>query len=262
MRLVADGAMPTGFITVGVVTGKPAGTVVRGVDCPPLAIQLYGEGAELNYRAGPGSSWIGYCVERERVQRAVHLLYGQPLPIPRWGVTHIPPNETEGRRIVATVEALFALGAYPQPGAAIESMARQLEEQLICELACVVTAHGYTERSREMRRASQRRRVMERAEDYLRANLYEPFSLSDFAAATGTNHRTLQRQFRSVYGVSPQVWFRSMKLNAIRREFQQSNGTGERVSDIAMRWGFLHLGRFAEEYRQLFGERPRDTLGC
>jgi hypothetical protein len=27
-----------------------------------------------------------------------------------------------------------------------------------------------------------------------------------------------------------------------------------------MRWGFLHFGRFAEEYRQLFGERPRDTL--
>ena len=51
-----------------------------------------------------------------------------------------------------------------------------------------------------------------------------------------------------------------MKLNEIRRELQQTNGAGERISDIAMRWGFLHLGRFSEEYRQLFGECPSDTL--
>jgi AraC family ethanolamine operon transcriptional activator len=51
-----------------------------------------------------------------------------------------------------------------------------------------------------------------------------------------------------------------MKLNALRRELQQSNGTGMRIGDIAMRWGFLHFGRFAEDYRRLFGERPSDTL--
>jgi len=51
-----------------------------------------------------------------------------------------------------------------------------------------------------------------------------------------------------------------MKLNAIRRELQQSNGTSDYISEIAMRWGFLHFGRFSEDYRRLFGERPRDTL--
>ncbi len=56
------------------------------------------------------------------------------------------------------------------------------------------------------------------------------------------------------------TWFRCMKLNAIRREMQGSPDTGERISDIAMRWGFLHLGRFSEDYRRLFRERPTDTL--
>jgi transcriptional regulator GlxA family with amidase domain len=27
-----------------------------------------------------------------------------------------------------------------------------------------------------------------------------------------------------------------------------------------MRWGFLHQSRFAQQYRERFGERPRDTL--
>jgi hypothetical protein len=31
--------------------------------------------------------------------------------------------------------------------------------------------------------------------------------------------------------------------------------------EIALRWGFAHLGRFAVEYRQRFGESSPETLG-
>jgi AraC family ethanolamine operon transcriptional activator len=262
MKILADGAMPAGMISVGIVTSKQADAVVNGLICPPLSIQLYSEGSELTYRAEPGNGWFAYCVERDRIQSAALRLFGRPLPIPYKETVSIDPAKTDGLRVAATIEALFALGTYPQPGATIEHLAKQLEEQLVFELASAVNNRRHPDSSPESRGVHQRRRLMARAEDYLRANLSEPFNLSDFAAATGTNHRTLQRHFRSVYGVTPQVWFRSMKLNAIRRELQQSSRTGERVSDIAMRWGFLHLGRFAEEYRELFGERPRDTLRC
>ena len=33
-----------------------------------------------------------------------------------------------------------------------------------------------------------------------------------------------------------------------------------RVTDIAMDHGFVHLGRFAEQYRRFFGETPSQTL--
>ena len=32
------------------------------------------------------------------------------------------------------------------------------------------------------------------------------------------------------------------------------------VTDIALRWGFTHFGRFAESYRARYGMTPRDTL--
>jgi AraC-like DNA-binding protein len=32
------------------------------------------------------------------------------------------------------------------------------------------------------------------------------------------------------------------------------------VSEIALRWGFGHFGRFAAEYRRRFGESPSQTL--
>jgi AraC-like DNA-binding protein len=32
------------------------------------------------------------------------------------------------------------------------------------------------------------------------------------------------------------------------------------VTTVASRWGFVYLGRFAQQYRQLFGESPSQTL--
>jgi AraC-like DNA-binding protein len=260
MRVLADGAMPSGVISIGFITGKPADTVINGFACPPLSIQLYSEGSDVNYRAAPENGWFVYCVERERIQQAAVRLYGRPLPIPNRSAVSIDPKEADGRRMAATIDALFALGAYPEPGASIQALARQLEEQLIYDLARALNAARYGDCHREARRVAQVQGLMRRAEDYLRANLSEPFNLNDLAAVTGVSHRMLQLQFRNIYGVTPQVWFRCMKLNAIHRELRQSRGTSKRISDIAMRWGFLHFGRFAEEYRQLFGERPRDTL--
>jgi AraC family ethanolamine operon transcriptional activator len=33
-----------------------------------------------------------------------------------------------------------------------------------------------------------------------------------------------------------------------------------RVADIAIRWGFWHMGQFARDYRAMFGELPSETL--
>jgi AraC-like DNA-binding protein len=35
---------------------------------------------------------------------------------------------------------------------------------------------------------------------------------------------------------------------------------GDNVTQIATEYGFLEVGRFAHQYRQLFGEYPNETL--
>jgi AraC-like DNA-binding protein len=95
--------------------------------------------------------------------------------------------------------------------------------------------------------------------DYLRANLAEKVTLADLATACGISQRALLTQFKHFLDVSPIAHLLRMRLTAAHAQLQQSDGTIS-ISEIASRCGLIHLGRFATEYRRVFGELPSATL--
>jgi AraC-like DNA-binding protein len=46
----------------------------------------------------------------------------------------------------------------------------------------------------------------------------------------------------------------------VREELKASGPDSVTVTQVAGRWGFVHLGRFASAYRRKFGESPSATL--
>jgi len=50
------------------------------------------------------------------------------------------------------------------------------------------------------------------------------------------------------------------RLHLVRRTLRQADPVATTVTDIATRYGFWQLGRFAVEYHLLFGEPPSATL--
>lgn len=97
-----------------------------------------------------------------------------------------------------------------------------------------------------------------KAEEYIRDNLKNPLSISELCLATGTTERTLHLGFKERFGVSPGAFIRMMRLNEIRQELRLNN-FNRSVTEIAVNWGFYHLGRFSEQYNQMFGELPSKT---
>jgi len=75
----------------------------------------------------------------------------------------------------------------------------------------------------------------------------------------GASRRKLQYCFQETLGISPVTYLRIIRLNSVHRELLTLDST-KQVQNIATKWGFLHLSRFANDYKQLFGERPSDTL--
>ena len=53
--------------------------------------------------------------------------------------------------------------------------------------------------------------------------------------------------------------FLRSRLEQIRAQLQRSS-IDTRIIDVMMSYGITHGGKFAKEYRQLFGEKPSDTL--
>ena len=60
------------------------------------------------------------------------------------------------------------------------------------------------------------------------------------------------------YGASPMQLLRNLRLDKIRQELLSAS-VDSNVSEVAMRWGYTHLGRFAAAYRKRFGEAPNET---
>jgi AraC-like DNA-binding protein len=98
-----------------------------------------------------------------------------------------------------------------------------------------------------------------RAEDYIRAHADAPITIGALAAASGVSARTLFEGFRRFRGVSPMAALKSIRLEHVHDELKSSDAAAS-VTEVALKWGFVHLGRFAQDYRKRFGHLPSKTL--
>jgi AraC-like DNA-binding protein len=102
--------------------------------------------------------------------------------------------------------------------------------------------------------------AVRRAEDYLMANLSNPISIADVAAAAGTSARTLSREFRRHRETTIKRFLSERRLEAANRELLAAGPGVTNVTQVALNLGFEQLGRFAADYKKAFGELPSETL--
>ncbi len=100
-----------------------------------------------------------------------------------------------------------------------------------------------------------RTRLAQRAEEWMRAHLTEPVQVPEVCLALGVSRRELEYAFRLTFDQSPRDFLQALRLNAIRRSLKYA-GPDVSLMDLAFDHGLMHLGRFAAQYRALFGENP------
>lgn len=109
------------------------------------------------------------------------------------------------------------------------------------------------------REAGTGTRVVRRAVAVMRSRIDEPLSVACLALACGTSNRTLHRALRRAHGLSPMALVRRERLGMAREALSRPT-EGTTVTQVALAWGFEHLGRFSRYYARQFGELPSDTL--
>ena len=83
--------------------------------------------------------------------------------------------------------------------------------------------------------------------------------LPETCRAVRASPRSLHASFKAIFNTTPKAYQIALRLDAVRHDLLRATA-GTTVTSVAMKWGLLQLGRFAGDYRRMFGEGPRDTL--
>jgi len=105
-----------------------------------------------------------------------------------------------------------------------------------------------------------RRRVAKQAEEYIEENYADPIHMEDICGVTGVGVRTLQRSFREYFEVTITDYILNVRLQNAYRELATTHGLQKTVTQIALRHGFSHLGRFSIAFRHRYGTSPNEVL--
>lgn len=164
------------------------------------------------------------------------------------------PGGRSWRRLVDTIIADFDGGGpisrSPLAGASLE---RALVDGLLS-----VHPSSFSERI-HADGAPTRPRSLKRAMSLLEDHCAEPLTTADVAEAVGVSVRSLQEAFRTHLDTTPMAHLRAARIRRIHAELR-AGGDDTTVTDVALRWGISHAGRFAQEYRRMYGQSPSQTL--
>lgn len=88
---------------------------------------------------------------------------------------------------------------------------------------------------------------------------HEMLSIEMILRVAGVSKSKLYDQFQYYYGMSPLVFLKKHRLQKVYKILSSGQQQDISISKVAYDWGFSHLSRFSQEYREEFGENPSET---
>jgi AraC-like DNA-binding protein len=134
-------------------------------------------------------------------------------------------------------------------------------EWILEELALVISDAIKIPKEEVSLRRLPRFEIVHNAVELIEEYLQEPFSTGDLAAKMDISPRLLQYAFQETCNVTPLRYIMHRKLHAARNNLIHTvPNNSSQVAQVAMLYGINHLGRFSNNYKNLFKESPSTTL--
>jgi AraC family ethanolamine operon transcriptional activator len=133
-------------------------------------------------------------------------------------------------------------------------------EDLLDEHIRVALASSSEERPVASRGRRAHYQVVRRAERFMRANLRRDIYSQELCQAAGASERGLRYAFDDLLGIPPNRYLAMLRLCTAHRSLVTAEAGRRSVKSVALSCGMWDLSRFAEKYRSVFGEQPRETL--
>ena len=261
--LLFSGAMPKDRYTLTFVLACPGGGVSYnfGLRHTDGYLALYPPGSVLETSMAEGCVNSNLTIPVAEFHAAAARFFPEiPERVLREGAAMrvAPAEQAVLRGLLRQLEAAIRSGRGGLENASVRS---RIERDLLAAYfaalrsGCEAPIHGPRPRD-----AGRYQRIR-RARDFIADHLDEAIHLEDVGMEIGLSARGTENLFKDLIGVNPVVFLRHQRLHGARRKLLAAGPGEATVKMAALESGFRHLGRFAAEYRALFGESPRETLG-
>ncbi len=227
-------------------------TRVNGATMDASRAIILGQGTPIYSRVGGRIQWAALTFNAAAVYQ---MLDEQALPRDgAFALHHL--NHAAGSRLTRLSAEIDAIAMADPQRLTSSCVTRSLSETFFVLTARILEPGCLNARS--VRALHGRIRLVAEAEAFMAAQLHLPLYSEDICAALDVSVRTLHDAFAAVHSMSLHRYLRLRRLNQVRSILR--SGRTSQVKAAALTAGFWHLGRFAQAYRDLFGELPSQTL--
>ncbi|MFJ9692237.1 AraC family transcriptional regulator [Kitasatospora sp. NPDC101183] len=224
------------------VDGRPVTT--------PLSIAGPGQHLAMSFPRGCVNHVL--LISRRLVDEAVAVRRGEPGAA---AVRFDPALEQDGEAMACWLELARAYVRAAGSGLFARSpLAQQHHEQFLVQGLLDLQPHDLV-RTPAMVAAPA---AVRRAVTFCAEHAHEPIAVADIARAARVSVPGLRQGFRAHLDTTPMAYLRELRLERVHQDLLTAarDGTPETVTQVALRWGFTHLGRFSQEYRRAYGRLP------
>lgn len=205
-----------------------------------------------------GGRLFGLKIDRSVLESAVEELTGRPArSVVPLGAS-LDLGTGPGRQWWQLARVLLSVIDDPSGPLAAPMVARPLAHSIVVGLLHAVD-HPMRD-ALAVAPALPRASTVREAVEVMEAEPETPWTVVDLARRVGVSSRGLQDAFARHVGVPPMAHLRAIRLQRAHAELRAADPARTSVSDVALRWGFTHHGRFAAAYRERYGRSPSETL--
>ena len=196
-------------------------------------------------------------VDRHAVNEALEEQLGHPVPPDPVLDPHVDLRSPPGRRWDRLVRLLCEEAGATPSVLSHPMIAGPLHEAVVTGFVHA-TGHRWRDELERPTRCWSSTPVR-RAVEAMRNDPAQPFTPTGLARLAGAPTRTLNDGFRRHLDTTPMAYLRLVRLQHAHAELRVAE-PGATVAEIAHRWGFGHVSRFAQAYRRVYGRSPSTTL--
>ncbi len=254
-RVFQSGGTPQGVRTFGIMRAGGDPIVAMGREMNDASILPFPD----DYEAFSGAGFEAHTVaiaEESLLLAAETTELQEPLARALRQDTAVAASGRALRALRSHLDGLvFGPRSATLPATYEDEMSQELAVLLVRALSSV---EGDGERGAGQQ-PPNREQIARRARRFMQEREDDPPTIAEVSRRLGVSRRTLEYAFQEQVGVAPKQYLQALRLQGVRRALTHA-APATRVSDVAARFGFWHLGQLAADYRRWFGERPSQTL--